>query len=306
VATVAPSGRQYEIRHEAQVAVAVEVGGGLRAYSTDERRVLDGFAVDAACDGARCQTLVPWPNRVKDGRWSWRGTAQQLALTEPDQHNAIHGLVRWMSWSPVSHTDSAVTLACTSHPQPGYPWTIDVSNAWELDEAGLSVTTTITNRSETPAPVAAGFHPYLTVGTATIDEALLTLPGETRLVTGEQQIPTGREAVAGTAYDFTSPRPIGDVRIDHTYTDLHRDSDGRCRLRLTGTNGDVGVTLWVDEAYPYLEVFTGDTLPDPARRRQGLGVEPMSAPPNAMVTGESIVTLEPEQRWQGRWGIVPL
>jgi aldose 1-epimerase len=302
---VTPSGEQIEIRHGEQRATVVEVGGGLRTYTVGDRQVLDGYAEHAVCDGARCQTLVPWPNRVQDGTWSWQGSTQQLALTEPEQHNAIHGLVRWMPWSMLERRERSVTMICRSHPQPGYPWEFEVSNAWALDDDGVSVTTTIVNRSDSAAPVAAGFHPYVTVGTATIDDASLTVPADTRLVTGAQQIPTHREPVSGTAYDFGESRRLGDLKIDHTYTDLHRDRDGRCRLRLESPAADCRVTVWVDEAYPYLELFTGDALPDPARRRQGLGVEPMSVPPNAMVTGESIVTLDPGERWQGRWGIDP-
>jgi aldose 1-epimerase len=302
---VAPSGEQFEIRLGEQRAVAVEVGGGLRTYSVGDRHILDGYDVEDMCDGARCQTLVPWPNRVQDGKWSWRGVGQQLALTEPEQHNAIHGLVRWMPWTLLERDEASVILGCTSHPQPGYPWTVEVRNAWSLHEDGLAVAVTIRNCSDTDAPVAAGFHPYLTVGTPTIDDALLTVPGETRLLTGDQQIPTGREGVDGTAYDFREPRRLGDLKIDHTYTDLHRDGDGRCRLRLAHPDGSSGVTFWIDEAFPYLEIFTGDALPDPARRRRGLGVEPMSVPPNAMVTGESVVSLAPGKSWQGHWGINP-
>ncbi|HVW80958.1 MAG TPA: aldose 1-epimerase family protein [Mycobacteriales bacterium] len=302
---VSPSGAQHVIRHGAQEAVAVEVGGGLRTYTVDGRDVLDGYAVDAMCDGARCQTLVPWPNRVQDGKWSWNGEEQQLALTEPEQHNAIHGLVRWLSWDVVEHTDSSVTLQCRSMPQPGYPWRLVVTNAWSLGDDGLSVVTTIRNDSASPAPVAAGFHPYLTVGTGKIDDALLTIPATTRLLTGAQQIPTGSEAVAGTAYDFTEARPIGDLEIDHTYADLRRDGEGKARLRLAAPDGSAEVTVWVDAAYPYLEIFTDDALPDPSRRRGGLGVEPMSAPPNALATGEALVTVEPGGEWRGSWGITP-
>jgi aldose 1-epimerase len=302
---VAPSGEQHEIRRGDQRAVVVAVGGGLRTYDVGDRAVLDGYDVNAPCDGARCQTLVPWPNRVQDGKWSWRGTDQQLAVTEPEQHNAIHGLVRWMPWSVLERTGSSITVGCTSYPQPGYPWVIEVSNAWELGDDGIAVETTIVNRSDTAAPVAAGFHPYISAGTATIDDAILTVPGATRLLTGAQQIPTGREPVAGTDYDFREPRRLGDLKIDHTYTDLRRDADGRCRLRLSAPDDSVAVTVWIDEAYPYLEIFTGDALPDPSRRRQGLGVEPMSVPPNAMVTGESVITLEPGEQWRGHWGIDP-
>ncbi|HVX69223.1 MAG TPA: aldose 1-epimerase family protein [Mycobacteriales bacterium] len=299
-----PSGAQYVIRHGDQQAVAVAVGGGLRTYAAGGRDVLDGYAEDAICDGARCQTLIPWPNRVQDGTWIWEGSEQQLPLTEPEQHNAIHGLVRWLVWDLVTHTEDTVQLSCTCAPQPGYPWRLTVTNTWSLGDRGLAVLTTIRNDSDSTAPVAAGFHPYITAGTPTIDDALLMVPAATRILTGDQQIPVGREGVAGTAYDFRSPRRLGDLEIDHTYTDLSRDADGLARLRLTAPDGDE-VTVWVDAAYPYLEVFTGDALPDPSRRRRGLGVEPMTAPPNALASGEAVVHLDPAGQWQGRWGIEP-
>jgi aldose 1-epimerase len=302
--STAPSGAQYPIRHGDQEAIAVEVGGGLRSFTIGGAAVVDGYAADAMCDGARGQTLAPWPNRVQDGKWTWRGRDLQLGLTEPEQHNAIHGLVRWLTWELVEHTEASVELSCTCAAQPGYPWRLAVSNRWSLDDHGLTVLTTIRNESDEATPVAAGFHPYITVGTSTIDDALLTLPASTRIVTGPQQIPIGKEAVAGTAFDFREPRRLGDLEIDHTYTELEREGDGLARLQLAAPDGRRTVTVWVDAAYPYLEVFTGDALPDADRRRRGLGVEPMSAPPNALASGEDLVVLEPGAQWQGRWGIV--
>jgi aldose 1-epimerase len=299
---VHPSGAQYEIRHGDQVAVAVEVGGGLRTYTAGGRDVLDGYAADAVCDGARCQTLIPWPNRVKDGKWQWEGTDRQLPLTEPEQHNAIHGLVRWLAWDVVTHTDDSVELSCTCAPQTGYPWRLTVTNHWSLDARGLTALTTIRNESDTAAPVAAGFHPYITAGTPTIDLAALTIPAATRILTGDQQIPVGREDVAGTAFDFRESRQLGDLEIDYAFADLTRDADGLARLRLAAPGGAT-VAVWVDAAYPYLEVLPGDALRVPARRRRGLGVEPMSAPPNALATGEAVTRLEPGAEWHGRWGI---
>ena len=297
-----PSGGQHEISYADQVAVVVEVGGGLRSYAVDGQPVLDGYAEDAMADGARGQTLVPWPNRVQNGSWTWRSRQLQLALTEPEQHNAIHGLVRWAGWELEQRTQASVRLGCTSYPQPGYPWPFRVTTETTLDADGLRVRTTITNLGTEPAPVAAGHHPYLTAGTPTVDTALLHLPVETWLPTGEQQIPTGRVPVAGSPYDFRSPRAIGDTHIDYAFTDLARDGDGRFRLSLAAPAGRT-VTFWLDEAYPYVEVFTGDALPDESRRRRSLGVEPMSAPPNALATGEDLVVLDPGEHWAGEWGI---
>lgn len=297
-----PSGAQHEITHGDQVAVIVAVGGGVRCYQVAGHDVLDGYAEDAQCDAARGQSLIPWPNRVQDGKWTWQGRDLQLDLTEPGQHNAIHGLCRWLSWSLVDRTDSSVTLSCHVAPQQGYPWWLEISNHWALDDAGLSVTTSVTNRSDTDAPVAVGFHPYLTTGAATIDDCLLTLPADTRIVTGEQQIPTGTEPVEGTAFDFRVAKPLGDLAVDFAFADLHRDPDGLVRLQLADPGSGVSVTVWADASYPYLEVFTGDALPA-ARRRAGLGVEPMSAPPNALATGESLAVLAPGETWRGSWGV---
>lgn len=300
-----PSGDQLELKHGDQHAVVVTVGGGVRTYTAGGRDVLDGYAADAMCDGARGQTLVPWPNRIKDGTWTWDGAKQQLALTEPEQHNAIHGLVRWAPWHVLEHDENTVSLGCASYPQPGYPWPFDVTVTYTLADDGLTVRTAITNQGTSPAPVAAGAHPYITVGTPTIDTAELHLPADTWLPTGDQQIPTGKEPVDGSPYDFRTPRVIGDTKIDYAFTDLHRDDDGRFRMRLTAPGGDRAVTFWVGPAYSLVEVFTGDALPNESRRRQGLGVEPMTAPPNAFATGESLVVLEPGERWAGEWGITP-
>jgi aldose 1-epimerase len=84
----------------------------------------------------------------------------------------------------------------------------------------------------------------------------------------DRGIPTGeRRAVAGTPYDFGTSRRVGDVHLDTAYTDLERDGNGRARVRLEGPAGRPAVILWLDEHHPYVMAFTGDSLPDRARRR---------------------------------------
>ncbi len=65
------------------------------------------------------------------------------------------------------------------------------------------------------------------------------------------------------------------------------------------------MTVWLDGHYPYVMIFTGDTLPSPDRRRQGLGVEPMTCPPDAFRTGENLLRLEPGDSVTTRWGVRP-
>jgi aldose 1-epimerase len=298
-----PSGEQVEIRHGAQRAVVVEVGGGLRCYDIDGRPVLDGYGIDEMVIGARGQPLIPWPNRLHGGTYTWDGDQHVVPLDEPEQGNALHGLCRWRNWRTTDITNSAVTMRLRLHPLPAYPFALDLAITYELGEHGLTVATTATNLGPDDAPYGHGAHPYVTVQTPRIDTALLRLPAATWLPTDESQIPTGRESVDGTPYDFRTLRPIGDVAIDHAFTDLDRDRDGRATVALQAPDRDTRVELWVDEHYPYVEIFTGDTLPHEHRRRKGLGIEPMTCPPDAFRTGDDIIRLSPGQTTTTRWGI---
>jgi aldose 1-epimerase len=295
-----PSGEQIEIAFDDQRAVVVEVGGGLRTYSVGGRDVLDGYGVDDQCTSGRGQVLVPWPNRLEDGSYSFDGRTHQLPLTEPANRNAIHGLVRWVPWTVAEHGPQRTVLDYVIHPQPGYPFTVALEIEYELTADGLAARTTATNLGATACPYGAGAHPYVTFGNGSVDALELRVPGSRVIHSGQRSLPNGDEPVEGTAYDFRAGKQIGVTKLDNAFTDLQRDDDGKARVSVSDGNGRT-VTLWVDESYPYLMVFTGDTLPDVARR--SLAVEPMTCPPNAFRTGESVVRLEPGQSLTTTWGI---
>ncbi|MEP6461895.1 MAG: aldose 1-epimerase family protein [Frankiaceae bacterium] len=295
-----PSGKQFPIASGGTNATVVQVGGALRTLEVGGRPLLDGYPAEAICDGARGQFLLPWPNRVRDGHYRWRGTEYQLGLTEPTNSCAIHGLVRWANWECAEQRANSVSMTYRMPPQPEWPWALDLSLTYTVEETGITVRTTARNLSDAVAPFAAGAHPYLCAGTDIIDDARVHIPAASWLPTDPQQIPTGVEPVDGSPYDFRTPRRLGDTAIDYAYTDLERDSAGIFRAQLAGS---WTTEIWLDESFRYLEVFTGDALPNAARRRQGLGVEPMTAPPNALASGTDIIALRPGEAWTGTWGI---
>jgi aldose 1-epimerase len=299
---IAPSGEQVVLTLEDQRAVVVEVGGGLRAYSAGGRELLDGYEADEMCTSGRGQLLLPWPNRIEDGAYEFDGQLHQLALNEPESLNAIHGLVRWSAWSLSEREPSRVVLEHQIRPQPGYPFSLAVGIEYALSGEGLTIATTATNVGSNPCPYGCGTHPYLTVGTATVDSVVLAAPGRTVLSSDDRGIPDGRVAVEGTEYDFTRPRAIGSTQLDHCFTELERDA-GVARVELRADHESAVLTLWMDKAYGYLQLFTGDPLPDVDRR--SLAVEPMTCPPNAFRTGEALIRLEPGDSFTSKWGLTP-
>ena len=291
----------------------VEVGGGLRSYRARGRDVLDPYGEADVCDGGRGQFLAPWPNRLKDGAFQWDGRSLQTAITEVPARNAIHGLVRWANWmcpeaeslhspyTPQTPTDS-VSLLYRLHPQPGWPWMLDFRVTYRLSEGqGLEVRTSVTNLAPTPSPVGFGWHPYLM---GPVDDAALTLPAGTYYTADDRGIPQDRHDVAGTPLDFRRPTPIGAAHLDTAFTDLERDGAGRATVSLTRPDGTT-TALWMDDRYTHLMVFTGDTLADPTRRRQGLAVEPMTAAPDMLNNGDGRRVLETGETLSASWGLDP-
>jgi aldose 1-epimerase len=300
--TLPPSGDQFEIRFEDQRATIVEVGGGVREYRHGNRDVIEPYPLADMCDGAHGAPLIPWPNRLADGRYQFDGSDFQVALTEPEKHNAIHGFVRWRPWKAAHIRDDRVTMATTLYPLQGFPFTLDLRIDYRVGRDGLSVVTTATNVGGEPAPYGSGQHPYLSPGVGLIDACTLQLEADTRIVTDpERQLPVGVEPVTGTPYDFSTGRVLGDLEVDYAFTDLHRDGDGRAWVLLTGSDNRT-VKLWVDRNYPIVELFTGDTLA-PDRKRRGVGTEPMTCPPNAFQTGEHVIRLEPGETATSSWGV---
>ena len=296
-----PSGKQLEITWRDQRATVVEVGGGIREYRVGDRPVLDPYPVDAMCDGAHGAPLLPWPNRLADGRYRFDGAEYQVALTEPEKHNAIHGFLYWRTWQVLHQTRTRVAMGIRLFPMQGYPFHLDVEVDYALGEEGLRVATTATNAGIGPCPYGAGQHPYLSPGSGLIDDCTLQLEAATRIVTDkERQLPTGTEPVEGTSYDFRDSRLLGAERLDFAFTDLARDRDGRSWARLGGPDGR-HAELWVDEHYPIIELYSGDTLA-PHRKRRGLGTEPMTCPPNAFQSGDDLIRLEPGQSITTSWG----
>jgi len=302
--SVPVTGQQYQIAAGPYRATVTELGAGLRELLLRDQPVILGHEADDLPPSGAGQLLAPWPNRVEGGRYAFGGGEYQLALTEPARGNAIHGLTRWTAWRPVSHDASSVVLRSPAHGYQGYPFCLEIEAGYRLHpDRGLHVAITAHNRGSGEAPYGTGSHPYLTLRTPSVDSCELTLPAASWLPMDDRGIPSGPPAsVEGTQFDFRRPRPLGATRLDDALTGLDRDGNGRAWVHLADGSSGARVSLWAGDGYRWLQVFTGDPL-GPDRRRKALAVEPMTCPPNAFVTGDDLLVLQPGQAVTHTWGI---
>lgn len=299
-------GQEWELRAGALSAVVTQVGGGLRLLRHGERDLVLGYPGSEVRPKFRGALLVPWPNRVVDGRYEFGGAAYQLDLTEPERRHALHGLAVWDRFGLESATEASVVVRNEMVPRLGYPFELRVSVAYRLDEDGLECTVSTTNIGDEPAPYGTAPHPYLVAGPGRVDGWTLILPATSVLeVSQDRLIPRGLVEVAGGAFDFRGARLIEDTEVDHAFTGLEPDDDGLVRVRLADGDGTGVEMSWDPTVLPWAQVHTAD-LPDPAESRRGLAVEPMTCPPDAFNSGTDLIVLAPEESHAASWRISPL
>jgi len=301
-----PTGEQHDLRLEVDghvvEAVVTSVAAGLRGLSVDGQALTETFPASVVPPSACGITLFPWPNRVDGGRWSLDGEPQQLDLTEPSKGNASHGLLRYTAYRVVEREPHAVTLAATVFPQHGWPFQLDATVRHELVADGMVVTHTVENVGTRRAPFALGAHPFFRVGDHDVATLTVTLDAATRYVVDERGIPTGTEPVAGTPFDLSGSPRVGDLDLDTPYRDVTPDAEGLRRTRFTAPDGSA-TELWQDPSFGYAQVFTPRNFPRDGVVGLAVAAEPMTAPPNALATGEGLIWLEPGERWSGAWGV---
>jgi aldose 1-epimerase len=248
--------------------------------------------------------LVPWPNRVRDARWTLDGEPQQLDITEVARGGALHGLLRFTDYAVREQTPDAVTLGALIAPQHGWPFTLDTWVRYALTPDGITVTHGARNHSGRPAPWAVGTHPFLRVGETPVEQLTLTAPAASYFVVDERLNPTGEDPVT-PAVDLRTPRTVGELDLDTAYGTLTHaaPADGRGDSAWLDAPDGARTTLWQDLDWGYLQVFTTDSFPRDGVLGRGVAVEPMTAPPDALNSGQSLSWLDPGATWEGSWGL---
>jgi aldose 1-epimerase len=239
------------------------------------RYLVDGHAVVEPCArGYSGAILAPWPNRVVDGRWTWRGRTHQLPVNEPARGHALHGLVHDLDWRVVEQRPDAVVLDVDLDPHPGWPFPLRLTTSYQLGADGLVSSVAARNVGVEPCPYGVGTHPYMALRGASVDDVVIDLQADTYLDVDERLAPMGKRPVQGLF------RPV-----DNAFTDL-RSNESR-----VSTPDGLTTTLWSEARWRQL--FVEDVI----------ALEPMTCAPDALNSGDGLVVLEPGETHTMTWGL---
>lgn len=198
-----------------RLLIAPGVGGSIARFDwvtpSTMVPILRGCAgpLQSPLDSA-CFPLVPFCNRIRDGRFVFRGREVVLSPNMKGDPSAIHGQ-GWLSRWTVERAHSRKVQLLFDHAAGEWPWRYQARQAFTLDSTGLAITLSCRNLSNDPMPCGLGLHPYFP---CTAETRLATRVSHVWTI-DEQILPVERIAAAGR-YDL-SGAPICSRGLDNGY-----------------------------------------------------------------------------------------
>ncbi len=204
--------------------------------------------------------LVPYSNRLRDGRFRFEGRSYELHHPKKD---AIHGDVRDRSWQVTHCCDHGCTLSFDSRAfrDVHFPFPFLAEVAYRLENGVFSNTLRVVNAGPTRMPAGLGFHPYFNraLGGAH-EEVELELavrgvyPGSPEL----PALPIGPPVALKPEQDFSKLRPL-DVVLDDCFAgwDGHAEirwPESRVRLVMEASAHLRHVIVYSPEGEPFFAV----------------------------------------------------
>ncbi|WP_066739022.1 aldose 1-epimerase [Cupriavidus sp. D384] len=104
--------------------------------------------------------LLPFSNRIREGRFRWDGRDSDLPA-HPGQAHAMHGFGHARAWAVIEQASDCIVMTLVHAPAGGdWPWPIHARQTLRLTGDGLEAELMIRNDGETAMPVGGGFHPF--------------------------------------------------------------------------------------------------------------------------------------------------
>ena len=309
-----PTGTQFQLQRGETSATITSVGATIRSFHFQNKRYLEETPVNKMVSKARGQLLIPWPNRIRDGKYKFNDTTHQLPISEVEFHNSIHGLTRWQEFELLAKTSTSVTLRHHLAPSPGWPFSLETTISYELQQALLLVEVSLRNIGDSSAPVAFGAHPYFAIGETKVQDYSLFIPANQRWEVDQRKNPVELTSVTNPEpaldLDFRRPRRVGDTYLDYAFSDLIQCDESERRFVEVGgkieqfdtcfiTDGSTKVGIFYDENFNHIQAYFDPTSPS----RTSIALEPMTSPPNAFNININDHLIKPSETKKLHWGI---
>jgi aldose 1-epimerase len=282
--------RKLQISLNGVSALISTEGAALIGLSVDSFNLIEPSTRDGLYAG---KILAPWPNRIRDGKYSFNKNDYQLPINEVSKNNSLHGLVGNSLWEITFQNQSKVILEYLLDQPAIYPGKLQLQVTYEIIESGIEIAVLAENIGDNSAPYGVSIHTYLVAGESVKNnELFLQIPVDEFLeVDTERLLPIKLQPVNGTNFDFINSKKISDLFIDHAFK---YSSKYPRSISLLNAEGQ-GAEMIFDDQSKWIQIHTADRDLQ-ADSRMAVAIEPMTCPPDAFNSGIDLIVLEPGKK----------
>ena len=216
-----------------------------------------------------------------------RLSAHSPLLRYDDNGLPMHGLM-WphLAWSIADAKADTLTASLDwSHPRclVVFPYPCRLTMTATVEPGSLTIETELAATSDIAVPVSFGFHPYLGLPDVPRQEWRVHMPPMRHLLLDDRKIPTGPAEPFGGL-----DAPLGDKDFDDGFALL----GDNVTLSLAAGGRRIFVDLL--ENYPYTQVYA-------PHDKDYLAFEPMTAPANALISGDGLRLVAPGETFSAKF-----
>ena len=282
--------RKLQISLNGVSALIGTEGAALIGLSVDSFNLIEPSTRDGLYAG---KILAPWPNRIRDGKYSFNKNDYQLPINEVSKNNSLHGLVANSPWEITFHNQSKVILEYLLDQPAIYPGKLQLQVTYEIIESGIEIAVLSENMGDISAPYGVSIHTYLVAGESVKNnELFIQIPADQfQEVDAERLLPIKLQPVTSSNFDFINSKKISDLFIDHAFKYSSKYPRSISLLNAEGK----GAEMIFDAQSKWIQIHTADRDLQ-ADSRMAVAIEPMTCPPDAFNSGIDLIVLEPGKK----------
>ena len=263
-------------------------------------RIIDGYNDYASLvkrDYYKSAFLLPFPNRLNEGKYTYKGKNYEFPINDSEGNNALHGFDDFYKMElkdvHLNGENAQVTLHNSYNGQnPAYPFPFEFTVIYTLKEDNsFECEIKIENPNDFTIPIGFGWHPYFKIGKYA-KNLKLQLPACEKIEVDENMIPTGE---VSDYTDFSEATLIGDTFLDTCFKS--KDEKGNAIIHLISEEQKVKLTYWQEsKQFPYFQVFTPPM-------GESVAIEPMTCNIDAFNNGDSLMEMPKNTIFSGKFGM---
>lgn len=292
--------KKYEFSHsdsQTQFSLIPEYGAIIFQVKMKGQELLDSFENPEELSTNiwyKNALLLPFPNRLKHGKYSWNGKDYQFPVNNPDPPiNALHGFGSDYPTS-VEKTElgkDSASIVCKMNYEGEfdyYPFPFVAFIEYKINTSGdFKVSIKMENTSNEKLPFGTGWHPYFKLS-GSLEDWHLSMPIGKKVKVDDKMIPTGLSE---------------EMKVDNYLKDKELDTAYVFRLRgyVVETilkNNDSKLSFWQQHGpslFHYVQAF----IPP---KRNSIAIEPMTCNIDAFNNKQGLISLDPGEIWEGKFG----